>query len=137
MSLKALDPHQCQKLVSEGAVLVDVREPGEHAHLNIPGAINAPLSRPAAIRDAVAGAKTVIYHCKSGGRTTMNGSGLASLVNGSAYQMGGGIDAWAMQGLPTAGQGGGGGFGGSRLFLVAFVIGGAMLAAAALRSIGV
>jgi rhodanese-related sulfurtransferase len=137
MSLKTLDPHQCQGLVKDGAVLVDVREVGEYAYMHIPGSVNAPLSQPAAIRSAVSGAKTVVYLCKSGGRTTMNGAGLAGLVKGSAYQMGGGIDAWALQGLPVERAAGGGGFGGSRLFLIGFMISGAMLAALALRSIGV
>ena len=45
MSLPTIDPVAAKRLLDEGAVLIDVREPDEHARERVPGARNHPLSR--------------------------------------------------------------------------------------------
>jgi rhodanese-related sulfurtransferase len=99
MSLPALSPAEAKRLIEEGAVLVDIRDPEEHARERVPGARNHPLSR----LDAKAFPETavVIFHCRSGMRTQTNVARLAKAVSGKAYVVEGGIDAWRKAGLPV------------------------------------
>lgn len=99
MSLKHITAAEAKKLVDQGAVLVDIREPGEYLSENIPGAQNAPLSRLGG--GAGVSAPVVVFHCKSGARTRMNAQGLANCVDGEAYILDGGIEAWKAAGLPV------------------------------------
>jgi rhodanese-related sulfurtransferase len=105
MQIKSMDPMTLKKRLEEGSViLIDVREPNEHAREHIEGAKLVPLSRfPAedftGLRD-----KTAVFHCHSGGRTTANAQLLASKGFRDAYQLGGGIVAWKAAGLPTRSQ---------------------------------
>ena len=48
------------------------------------------------------GAKTVVFHCRSGARTAANAQRLASAAGCEAYVLEGGIDAWKKAGLPVA-----------------------------------
>ena len=103
-SLQPIAPTEAKSLVDSGkAVLVDIREPMEHASERIPGARLVPLSKlDAAAIAAVAGPKPVIYHCQSGARTTVNAARLAGAASGTAYVVAGGIMAWKAARLPTA-----------------------------------
>ncbi len=99
MPLKHINAREAKRLVDGGAVLVDVREHGEYAAENIPGARNQPLSRiggPIENEAAV-----IVFHCKSGARTRMNASTLANCTNAEAYILDGGIEAWKAAGLPV------------------------------------
>ncbi|MGX4771071.1 rhodanese-like domain-containing protein [Bradyrhizobium guangdongense] len=96
MSLPKIDPATARRLVKQGAIVVDIREAEEFARENISGAHHLPLSRlDEADLDVKAG-KPVIFHCKSGARTSMNAARLAAKVNGAceAYIVDGGLDAW-------------------------------------------
>ncbi len=113
MQIKSIDPLSLKKRLDEGsAVLIDVREPHEHAREHIEGARLAPLSRFqnedfGEVRD-----KTAVFHCHSGGRTGSNARLLTSKGFRDAYHLSGGIMAWKAAGLPTrskqtaAGEGG-------------------------------
>ncbi len=83
------------------AVLIDVREPGEYARENIPGAHLMPLSAfdPAALDDA--GDKFAVFHCASGNCTRMNADLLLATGFKSIYHLKGGIAAWKAAGLPV------------------------------------
>lgn len=83
------------------AVLIDVREPGEHARENIPGAYLAPLS--AFDPDALTGDrdKIAVFHCASGNRTRMNAGLLLATGFKAIYHLKGGIAAWKAAGLPV------------------------------------
>lgn len=102
MQIKSMDPITLKKWLDEGsAILIDVREPHEHAREHIEGARLVPLSRfPAedfgGLRD-----KTAVFHCRSGGRTSANAKLLTSKGFRDAYHLGGGIVAWKAAGLPT------------------------------------
>jgi rhodanese-related sulfurtransferase len=99
MSLPALSPTEAKRLVDQGAVLVDIRDPDEHARERVPGARNHPLSQ----LDSASFPETavVIFHCRSGMRTMTNVARLAKAVQGQAYVVDGGIDAWRKAGLPV------------------------------------
>ncbi|MDP1662430.1 MAG: rhodanese-like domain-containing protein [Phycisphaerales bacterium] len=101
-----VSPTQVQTWVEAGeAVLVDVREPDEHAREHIRGARLLPLSRFAPA-DAAAAAKAgqrIVFHCRSGKRSADACRMAAALaVSGQAvYTLSGGIEAWKSAGLPV------------------------------------
>lgn len=102
MTLKDINAIEAQKLIEKNAVLVDVREPYEHAMESIPGAIELPLSQLARGRPAnLPQDKAIVFHCASGARTKMNGPALASLTGGEAYNLVGGIAGWKRAGFQT------------------------------------
>ncbi len=107
MALKTIDaPNLKQWLETRQAVLVDVREPAEHAAEHIADATLLPLGSVsiAALPDC-AGKKLVI-HCRKGGR---GGSACEKLLaedpNLEIYNLEGGIESWRAAGLSVAGSG--------------------------------
>jgi rhodanese-related sulfurtransferase len=99
MSLPTIDAVRAKRLIDDGAVLVDVREADERVREHVPGTLHHALSRLSTIDTA--GAKAVIFHCRSGARTAANASRLAGAVGCDAYVLEGGIDAWKKAGLPV------------------------------------
>ncbi|RYX89584.1 MAG: DUF2892 domain-containing protein [Bradyrhizobiaceae bacterium] len=100
MTLPHISTSEAQKLIARGAVLVDIREPDEHARERIALARHEPLSR---LRDVSVPEATpaVIFHCKAGSRTAANVERLASSTQCDAYILDGGIEAWKSAGLPV------------------------------------
>lgn len=98
MTLQTIGPAAAKRLIDEGALLVDVREPNEHARERVPGARNAPLS---SLDGLPASAKAIVFHCRSGARTSANAARLAAAAGREAYILEGGIDAWKKAGLPV------------------------------------
>ena len=84
MTAQPIDVDAAQRLISDGALLVDVREPDEHARERIPNARLVPLSR-LPTRLNLHGAPTVIFYCRSGSRTAAAADKLAALAGGDAY----------------------------------------------------
>jgi rhodanese-related sulfurtransferase len=102
--LKTITPEEAARLLREdGATLVDVREPDEHARERIPGAQNLPLSTLEEAEFALHGGKPVLFHCRSGARTQGNAARLAAKAGPvEAYVIDGGLQAWKRAGLPVA-----------------------------------
>ena len=100
MSLQTIDAATARRLVTEGAVLVDVRESDERAREHIPGTRHEPLS--ALRRVEAPGAKAVIFHCRSGARTGANAGRLGEAASCEAYLLEGGLEAWKKAGLPVS-----------------------------------
>jgi rhodanese-related sulfurtransferase len=98
MSLPHISPSRAKQLIAGGAVLVDIREADEHARARIPGARHEPLSRLGPID---VDTQSIIFHCKSGGRTAANVDRLRAATDCEAYILDGGIDAWKAAGLPV------------------------------------
>lgn len=88
------------------AVLVDVREPFEHAAERIEGARHVPLGQldPASLRQEGSGDR-LVFHCRSGARS---GKALEkceealSQAGIEVYHLEGGIEAWKAAGKPVA-----------------------------------
>ncbi len=99
MTLKTISPAEAKKLVAQGATLIDVRGPDEHARERISGASNKPLGE---LKTLGATPGPVIFHCKSGARTAANASNLASAAQCEAYILEGGLEAWKAAGLPVS-----------------------------------
>jgi rhodanese-related sulfurtransferase len=100
MTLQTIDPVRAKRLIDDGAILVDIRERDEHARERIPGARNLPVGGLTNV--PTGGAKTVVFHSRSGARTAANAQRLASAAGCEAYVLEGGIDAWKKAGLPVA-----------------------------------
>ncbi|MEM9573336.1 MAG: rhodanese family protein [Pseudomonadota bacterium] len=90
------------RLKSGKAVLVDIREPDEYAREHIPGSISLPVSALDEADLKLDAGQNAIFHCKSGMRTDSNCATLAQHVEGDAFMLEGGLDAWRALGLPTA-----------------------------------
>ena len=94
-SIKAND---AKSLLASGmAVLLDVREPSEHAREHISGAVSMPLSCFDAemLRSTFGGrgAPALIFHCQSGRRTAESAARLGS-CGARSFVLEGGLNAW-------------------------------------------
>lgn len=99
MTLPRISPDEARQMMDRGAVLVDIREADERARARIAQARHEPLSRLGTI-DPGNEAPAVIFHCKSGGRTSANAPRLKAATQCEAFILDGGIDAWKSAGLP-------------------------------------
>lgn len=101
MSLAHISPTKAKALINEGAILIDIRDMDEHSRERIPQAQNMPLSKLGG--NGVGKDQTaIIFHCKSGNRTSMNAALLAQTAQTDAYILDGGLEAWKKAGLPIA-----------------------------------
>lgn len=86
-------------------VLIDVREPDEHARERIPGAKLLPLSRfdPQQAAAMAKSGQKVVLHCRSGRRSSDACRMAAALANAGVpvISMTGGIEAWKNDALPV------------------------------------
>jgi rhodanese-related sulfurtransferase len=100
--LRQINAAAAKTLLDRGdAILIDVREPDEHARERIDGARLAPVSRfdPAAFaseRD-----KTAVFYCNSGNRTGQAAERLLGAGFKEAWQLAGGLQGWKRAGLPV------------------------------------
>lgn len=97
--MQPVTPAQANALVQKGALLIDVREPDEHAREHIPGSRLAPLSRIEA--QQLPSAAPLVFLCRSGARTSANAGRLSAAAAGEAYLLEGGLEAWKRAGLPV------------------------------------
>lgn len=98
--LKPLSPQQAEELVRNGAVLCDIRSPGEFASEHIKGSRNVSL--PAVSNISADTDQPLIFCCLSGARTAMAASQLADAAGRPSYVLQGGLRAWKGAGLPVA-----------------------------------
>jgi rhodanese-related sulfurtransferase len=101
MSLTLISPQKAKELVAQGAVLVDVRAADEHVREHIAQARSIPMENLRAEKLTTEGTHAVIFHCRSGNRTKVNAAALSASVEGDAYILDGGLDAWIKAGLPV------------------------------------
>jgi rhodanese-related sulfurtransferase len=82
-------------------ILVDVREPFEHAAERIAGAHHFALSTfdPVELRE-LHGGKRIVFHCRTGQRSTEAATRFRH-GDESVFHLAGGIDAWKADGRPT------------------------------------
>ena len=99
--MKTLDPHAARALLSAGAVLVDIRDPDEHAREHIPGAVNLPLAQLQA-GTAVLPEALLVFACDSGLRTKTHAKLLQQVAGQyDVMLLEGGLQAWKQAGLPV------------------------------------
>lgn len=103
---KSVDPGTLSQWLSSGeAVLVDVREPFEHASERIEGARHVPLGQVDAEtlrRDGVG--QRLVFHCRSGARSGKALEQFESALEQAGievFHLEGGIEAWKAAGQPV------------------------------------
>ena len=99
-------PREVQQWLRSGtAILVDVREPDEHAREKIAGARLVPLSRfdPQQAAAGIMPGQKLVLHCRSGKRSSDACRMAASLRDAGVLivNMSGGIEAWKKDALPV------------------------------------
>jgi rhodanese-related sulfurtransferase len=99
MKIVTITAGEAKALAEQGAVLVDIREPGERAAGHIPNDRSLPLSRLTPV-PVESGGKPVIFYCASGNRTRMNASALDAIGGAEPKIIAGGIMGWVQAGLP-------------------------------------
>jgi rhodanese-related sulfurtransferase len=101
-----LPPERVNEIVAAGeAQLVDVREPYEWEAGRISGARHIELEHLAGRADELDKDEPVIFHCRLGRRSALATDAFRA-VGFDAYNMSGGILAWAEAGLPLEPEGG-------------------------------
>ena len=95
-----LPPQRVKEILDAGeAELVDVREPYEWDAGRIPGAKHIELERLAGRADELPRDRPVIFQCRMGRRSALATDAFRA-AGFDAYNMRGGIEAWAGEGLP-------------------------------------
>ena len=108
MPIKTVDAATLKRWIDrDEAVVVDVREPAEHAAKNISGATLLPLGGISKSKLPETGDKKLVVHCQSGKRSTSACEKLlAEDPSLEIYNLEGGISAWAGAGhtVKTSGK---------------------------------
>ena len=80
------------ELISQGALLIDVRSSGEYESGHIEGSLNIPHSEIAALAEAIGPEmdRSVVFYCRSGGRAgrahkALEDLGYTGIFNASGY----------------------------------------------------
>jgi rhodanese-related sulfurtransferase len=100
-----LDPAGAQKLVADGAQLVDVRAEHEWRAGRIEGAVHLPLAELSGRVGELDEGRPVVVYCLGDNRAEMAAEALAG-EGFDVSPMAGGIRAWAEAGLPLEPEGG-------------------------------
>src|SRR6185369_2456049 len=100
MPVKNIDSSTLRKWLEQGDVIVvDVREPAEHATGVIPGAYLLPLGQVSSTKIPDPKGKKLVMQCRSGARSMTAGEILLSQNPAlEVYNLAGGILEWAASG---------------------------------------
>lgn len=98
-----IDVTEAQKMSQNGALLLDVREPGEYAAGHAPNAVLIPLGQLGSRMQEVTAYKDkpVAVMCRSGRRSASATKQLVEAGFTQAKNVNGGIIAWEQAGLPV------------------------------------
>jgi rhodanese-related sulfurtransferase len=96
---------EAQKLVADGAQLVDVRADHEWEVGRIAGATHLPLAELSERAGEIDKERPVVLYCRGGNRSTMAATALAD-AGYDAAKLSEGIVGWAEAGLPLDPEGG-------------------------------
>jgi rhodanese-related sulfurtransferase len=99
--IREISPSELKSQLDSGeCVLVDVRDPSEHASERIPGARLMPLAKfdPASLP---ANGTRIVLHCKGGSRSAKAAQKLLEAGASEACHLVGGIMAWKRADLPV------------------------------------
>jgi rhodanese-related sulfurtransferase len=91
-----------KEAVANGAVLIDVREPGEFKEGHLPDAINIPIRTLADNLDKIPTDKPVFVYCKSGHRGALSTPALHLLGYTNVKSFPPGFVGWEKAGEPVA-----------------------------------
>lgn len=79
------------QLIKDGAVIIDVRTPGEFASGHVKGSVNIPLDQISSKVESLRKHKNIIVCCRSGNRSgqakrILNAKGFTNVENGGSWQ---------------------------------------------------
>lgn len=83
-----IDGKRARDLISDGAILVDVRSEGEFASGHVDGAVNVPVQRIERLADKAARDKAIVVYCRSGARSASAASTLKRLGFTEVHDLG-------------------------------------------------
>ena len=99
MPIKTVDSATLKRWMDSGeAVVVDVREPAEHAAEKIHGAKLVPLSQFDIDKIPFASDKYLVLHCQSGNRSAQAANKLLTSGVETVIHLEGGLNAWKKSG---------------------------------------
>ena len=96
--VRQVDPAEARRMVGEGAMLLDVREPYEWQAGHAPEAVHVPMGS-LSLEDVAEG-RAVVAVCRSGSRSDRVAQALQA-AGVEAVNLAGGMQEWAAQGLPV------------------------------------
>ena len=102
---KEVSREEAQKLIDEGAQVIDVRADHEWEAGRISGATHLPLDELAQRAGEIDKDRPVVLYCRGGNRSTMAAAALAE-AGYDAAKLSEGIVGWDGAGLPLAPEGG-------------------------------
>ncbi len=101
--IPSVPPTEAQRMVEQGALLVDVREIDEFQQIRIPGATLMPLSTLGTTYRHLPDDRPVVLYCRSGARSA---NAAAALIHQAGltdvHNLEGGILEWYEEGLPIS-----------------------------------
>jgi rhodanese-related sulfurtransferase len=97
---REIDRAEAQKLIADGAQLVDVRADHEWETGRIAGAVHLPLAELAERAGEIDRERPVVLYCRGGNRSTMAAAALAE-AGYDAMKLEEGIVGWVEDGLPV------------------------------------
>lgn len=101
-----VDARSARDLLDEGAMLLDVREPGEWQAGHAPDARHIPLGKLGQKTSSLPADRRIVVVCRSGNRSSQAVRHLRS-QGFDALNLRGGMRAWSAAGLPVNANGGG------------------------------
>lgn len=99
-----IQPLEVKRLLDSGAsvVLLDVRQPDEHAFCALPGSVLIPLGElPARVAELDPSDDLVVVYCHHGVRSLRGAAILTQAGFPNVASMAGGIDRWSQAVDPT------------------------------------
>jgi rhodanese-related sulfurtransferase len=102
---KEVSRGEAQKMIDEGAQVIDVRADHEWEAGRISGATHLPLDELAQRAGEIDKERPVLLYCRGGNRSTMAAAALAE-AGYDASKLSEGIVGWSEAGLPLAPDGG-------------------------------
>ncbi|MFM1989275.1 MAG: thiosulfate sulfurtransferase [Pseudomonadota bacterium] len=92
---------QATRLINDGAVVVDVREPSEFAAGHVIDSRNIPVAQIASRAGELPANKAVIVLCASGSRSSRAAAALRKAGRADVFCLDGGLAGWQQAGLPV------------------------------------
>lgn len=99
-----IQPVELKRMLDHGApvLLLDVRQPDEHAYCHLPGSVLIPLGElPARLGELEVGEELVVVYCHHGIRSLSGAAILQQAGFTNVASLAGGIDRWAQTVDPT------------------------------------
>jgi rhodanese-related sulfurtransferase len=101
----AVDPARAAELLAAGAEAIDVRRPEEWDLGRIAGARSIEVNQLAGEAETISRDHAVVFYCRSGSRSALAAAAFRQ-AGWDAYNLDGGLEAWAGAGLELDPPGG-------------------------------